>query len=271
MLENFLQLKDDHIVETFGELNMNPYSQMVADLAKPGEDIIATLTPAMAHTLHMAVGLAGEAGELLEHYVARLDLIPDSEIIEEFGDSEFYFEGLCQSMHIEVELTGTTSDDPYCLPGYVVATTNMLDIVKKMVVYNKDTDLMAFVDALTNVRMCLDRAYDYYGFTQAEALDHNMNKLLKGETARYKEGMYSDKAAIARSDKQEIKYGIGEYDNAGGYGMWAGPTTNLNSLKEEFGKGDNSCILSFTSRGEQTVIARWNTVIEQWQDIEPSG
>ena len=38
---------------------MNEYSQMVADLAKPGEDIIASLTPAMAHTLHMAIGLAG--------------------------------------------------------------------------------------------------------------------------------------------------------------------------------------------------------------------
>ena len=181
---------------------MNNYSQMVADLAKPGEDIIATLTPAMAHTLHMAVGLAGEAGELLEHYIARLDLVPDSEILEEFGDSEFYFEGLCQSMSIEIALTGSTSDDPFCLPGYVVATTDMLDLVKKMVVYNKDVDLMVFIDALTNVRICLDRAYDYYGFTQVEALDHNMNKLLKGDTARYKEGTYSDEAAQLRRDKE---------------------------------------------------------------------
>ena len=202
MLENFLQLKGDYIVETFGEFSMNPYSQMVADLVKPGEDIIATLTPALAHTLHMAVGLAGEAGELLEHYCARLDLVPDSEIIEEFGDSEFYFEGLCQSMHVEIQLTGATSDDPFCLPGYVVATTDMLDLVKKMVVYNKDVDLMVFIDALTNVRICLDRTYDYYGFTQAEALDHNMNKLLKGDAARYKEGTYSDEAAQLRRDKE---------------------------------------------------------------------
>ena len=179
---------------------MNSYSQMVADLAKPGEDIIATLTPVMAHTLHMAIGLAGEAGELLEHYVTD-EVIRDSELIEEFGDSEFYFEGLCQSMRIKINLTGTTSDNPFCLPGYVVATTEMLDIVKKMVIYNKDVNLTLFINALTNVRVCLDRAYDYYGLTQAEALDHNMNKLLKGDTARYKEGTYSDKAAIARRDK----------------------------------------------------------------------
>ena len=181
---------------------MNDYSQMVANLAKPGEDIIATLTPALAHTLHMAVGLTGEAGELLEHFCARLELVPDSEIIEEFGDSEFYFEGLCQSMHVTIDLTGSTSDDLLCIPRYVVATTDMLDIVKKMVVYNKNITLIDFVNTLTNVRICLDRAYDYYGFTQAEALDHNMNKLLKGDTARYKEGTYSDKAAQSRRDKQ---------------------------------------------------------------------
>ncbi|MCP3672274.1 MAG: hypothetical protein GY814_17945 [Gammaproteobacteria bacterium] len=203
MLENFLQLKDDHIVETFGEQTMNPYSQMVADLAKPGEDIIATLTPAIAHTLHMAIGLAGEAGELLEHYnAAGVKIIPDSEIIEELGDAEFYFEGLCQSMHIEIALTGCTSNDSLCIPRYVVATTDMLDLVKKMVIYNKDIDLMDFVDNLTKVRMALDQAYGYYGFTQPEALEHNMNKLLKGYSARYKEGVYSDEAAQSRRDKQ---------------------------------------------------------------------
>jgi hypothetical protein len=247
---------------------MNNYSQMVSDLAKRGEAIIATLTPIKAHTLHMAIGLAGEAGELLEHYCS-IEPVLHSEILEEFGDAEFYFEGLCQSMAITIDLSGATSGDPMCVPRYTVEAATMLDIVKNMVVYNKDIDLMTFVNGLTKVRTCLDRAYDYYGLTQAEALDHNINKLLKGDTARYKEGTYSDEAAQSRRDKQEVIYAIGEYNGKGGYAMWAGPTPNLNMLKLEEGKSENSCILSFDNRGEETIVARWNELLGCWQDHEP--
>jgi hypothetical protein len=42
------------------------YTHMVKVLAKPGADIVASLTPETAHLLHMAVGVSGEAGELLD-------------------------------------------------------------------------------------------------------------------------------------------------------------------------------------------------------------
>lgn len=179
---------------------MNNYSQMVADLVKPGKDIIATLTPEKINTLHMAIGLAGEAGELLDHFCAE-ESVSNSSLIEEFGDAEFYFEGLCQSMHIEIALSDSTSQVGFCVPRYVVATTDMLELVKKMVIYNKDINLMVFVNKLTNVRMSLDRAYSYYSVSQQEALEHNMNKLFKGDNARYKDGGYSDEAAQTRRDK----------------------------------------------------------------------
>lgn len=255
---------------------MNEYSQMVADLAKPGEDIIATLTPIKTHTLHMAVGLAGEAGELLEHFcidplhISTDEGTLDSLVIEELGDAEFYFEGLCQSMRVTLDLTGTTSNNPLCIPRYVVAATDILDLVKKMVVYNKDIDLGIFVNALTKVRVCLDQAYSYYNITQQEALAHNVNKLLKGKNARYKEGEYSDEAAQLRRDK-EIKYSIGEADGEGGYGMWAGPLTDLESLKEQYdGKSENSYIISFANN-KKAIIARWDTLLEQWRDKEPQS
>lgn len=180
---------------------MNSYSQMVADLAKSGKDIIESLTPIKAHTLHMAVGLAGEAGELLEHYYTEEPIV-DSEILEELGDAEFYFEGLCQSMSVQVEKSDVGLSDELSVLHYVVAATDMLDLVKKMVVYNKDIDLMDFINNLVNVRTKLDRTYNFYNLTQAQALEHNMNKLLKGDTARYKEGVYSDEAAQLRRDKQ---------------------------------------------------------------------
>jgi hypothetical protein len=174
---------------------------MVKDLVKPGEDILATLTPERANLLHMAIGLAGEAGELLEHFCSD-EFVFQSSIIEELGDGEFYLEGICQAMHLTIALSGSTSEDPLCVPRYVVATSEVLDTVKKMVVYNKDIDLMDLVNKLTETRVCLDRVYSFYGITQEVALAHNMHKLLKGDTARYKDGVYSDEAAQLRSDKQ---------------------------------------------------------------------
>jgi hypothetical protein len=180
---------------------MNNYQRMVKDLVKPGEDILATLTPMRANLMHMAIGLAGEASELLEHFCTD-EPTPHSSIIEELGDGEFYLEGICQAMHLTIALTGSYFQNPLSIPRYVVAAGDVLDAVKKMVVHNKDIDLMDLVNKLTEVRVCLDRVYSYYSITQEEALAHNMHKLLKGDTARYKDGVYSDEAAQLRSDKQ---------------------------------------------------------------------
>lgn len=85
-----------------------PYAHFCASLAKPGEAIIESLTPNKAHALHMAVGVAGEAGELLDcvkkHviYNKPLDRV---NAVEELGDIEFYLENLRQSLGITREET----------------------------------------------------------------------------------------------------------------------------------------------------------------------
>lgn len=76
---------------------------MVELLVKPGELIKEQLTPDDAHILHMAVGISGEAGELLDAvkkktiYQKPLDR---NNVVEELGDLEFYMEGLRQSLGI---------------------------------------------------------------------------------------------------------------------------------------------------------------------------
>ncbi len=45
---------------------MTEHAEMVAALAKPGAEIAATLRPFQAHALHMVLGIAGEAGELVD-------------------------------------------------------------------------------------------------------------------------------------------------------------------------------------------------------------
>lgn len=84
------------------------YAEMVKALAKPGQDIVDTLTADKAHNLHMAVGVCGEAGELIDAvkkqviYGKPLDL---ENVIEELGDLEFYIEGLRQGLGITREQT----------------------------------------------------------------------------------------------------------------------------------------------------------------------
>lgn len=84
------------------------YTNMVSELAKPGKDIVASLTPEMAHALHMAVGVSGESGELLDAvkkaaiYCKPIDRV---NVVEELGDLEFYMEGLRQAFDITREET----------------------------------------------------------------------------------------------------------------------------------------------------------------------
>ena len=84
------------------------FEEMVAALAKPGEQILASLTPEDCHTLHMAVGIVGEAGELIDAikkaviYRKPLDRV---NVVEELGDLEFYMEGLRKKLNITREET----------------------------------------------------------------------------------------------------------------------------------------------------------------------
>ena len=79
------------------------HSTLVSDLKKSSKQIVKELKSEQADALHMAVGIAGEAGELLDAikkwsiYQKPLDL---ENVIEELGDLEFYMEGLRQSLNL---------------------------------------------------------------------------------------------------------------------------------------------------------------------------
>ena len=94
------------------------HSQLVLDLAKSGQDIIDSLTPNKAHLWHMATGLSGEAGEVLEkikkHVIYGKELDVEG-LIEELGDAEFYFRGVVQGLQ---EL-GCTLDRDEILDGNI--------------------------------------------------------------------------------------------------------------------------------------------------------
>lgn len=74
---------------------------MVAGLVKSGEKIKEEMTGSDAHLMHMAIGIAGESGELLDAikkkviYRKELDRV---NVLEELGDLEFYLEGIRQEL-----------------------------------------------------------------------------------------------------------------------------------------------------------------------------
>ena len=84
------------------------YGEMVKVLAKDGASILEEMSADQANMLHMAVGVSGESGELLDAikknviYQKPLDR---ENVVEELGDMEFYMEGLRQGLGITREET----------------------------------------------------------------------------------------------------------------------------------------------------------------------
>lgn len=83
--------------------NSVQYREMVDALKKSPLHILADMKLDQMDALHMAVGVSGEAGELLDAikkwtiYQKPLDR---ENVVEELGDLEFYMEGLRQALGI---------------------------------------------------------------------------------------------------------------------------------------------------------------------------
>ena len=82
------------------------YNKLVTSIKKSGKDIHDSLTNNKCDRLHMAIGISGEAGELLDavkkHVIYEQELDIEN-VIEELGDLEFYMEGLRQALCLDRE------------------------------------------------------------------------------------------------------------------------------------------------------------------------
>ena len=175
------------------------FEDMVAALAKNGQAVIDGLTPESAHMLHMAVGVTGEIGELIENY---FDNGCRENQVEELGDIEFYYKG------IEL-ITGNVSQDhdlkdpllihtlPHQLLKLALHGSALLDAVKKYSIYEKELDAKELINQMIQVRIWLGKIYTTHDITRDEAIIANITKL--GE--RYSSGSYSNNQATTRADK----------------------------------------------------------------------
>ena len=184
----------------------NEHRGMVAKLCKPGQDIIETLTPTKMHCLHMAVGIAGEAGEILDCIAIPVDV---ENLVEELGDIEFYMEGLRNGYDIcrddivatlHVNDMNITKVFPYAknrAKDIGIAACDLLDQVKKDVIYNKEPDIGNIIQHLCELEYHMYGLRKYYSILRDQTLSHNLEKL----GVRYKNHEYSDKQAHDRADK----------------------------------------------------------------------
>jgi NTP pyrophosphatase (non-canonical NTP hydrolase) len=129
-----------------------PYEQFVQSIVKPGHDILVQLTPLQASILHMAVGVSGEAGELLDSvkkhavYQKQLDI---NNVIEEAGDILFYLTGLLNELGLTIndcmEANVAKLSKRYPQHQYsnaaAIARADKLDVVEEPVVLKDDDDL----------------------------------------------------------------------------------------------------------------------------------
>ena len=101
-------MKTEDISALKGDLLLAAHAAMEKGLTKPGLDILRELTSGQADLWHMATGVAGEAGELVDAvkrvaiYRKEID-IPN--VIEELGDLEYYLAGVRRCLHIDREDT----------------------------------------------------------------------------------------------------------------------------------------------------------------------
>lgn len=87
------------------------HSDLVAKLVKPGAKLKEEFAAEECNILHLLLALSGEVGELIDPIkkwiIYRQEFGEDkrTNVIEEFGDLEFYMEGLRQALGITREET----------------------------------------------------------------------------------------------------------------------------------------------------------------------
>lgn len=139
-------------------------------------------------------------------------------ILEECGDHKFYDRALLVTLGIDIEekhwedslpdwLLHLTLSDKKSLArlcnlvsAHTILAGDILDVIKKKVMYRKELDMAKLRPLLKDDAWVLSQILDWIDATDSDAMTHNIDKLLTGKKARYKEG-YSDAAAQHRADK----------------------------------------------------------------------
>jgi len=184
------------------------YIQMVNLYAKPGVQIVDKLTPLNSHIWHMGTGIAGEAAELLGAYDASMcenQVLDVENVVEELGDIEFFLSGLRVALWItRIQTTGDVDNSYDNYPASVLSIKlviecgNLLDLVKKKVVYNKEIEQQKFIDVLTRIESIMYCIRIISDISHEEVIAANKRKL----NIRHDNSAFTDEKQTDRADKE---------------------------------------------------------------------
>lgn len=141
----------------------------------------------------LGLGLAGEAGELLE-------VVGDKEkSIKELGDVTWYMATLAHKIEMKLgDVALRTSAVLAARPpvnGLVISSSKVADHIKKVVGHGHALDKDLVVYRLAEILVYCDMFAEQHGFELELALQKNIDKL----RARYPQG-FSSEASINRKD-----------------------------------------------------------------------
>jgi hypothetical protein len=182
---------------------MPTHIELVTALAKPPHAIMLTINMFGIDLWHGATGVAGECGELLEGVSGHSGT---ANLLEEMGDIEFYMQqirsrsGIVRDPNIAGMARDMFAEGPTMLSLAVSAAiygSQVLDTVKKMVIYNKPLDTFLLADQMFRLDIVLAVIRLHHGWTLEQVLQANIDKL----SVRYASMGYTDAAAQARVDK----------------------------------------------------------------------
>lgn len=170
----------------------NAHDKMVRHLMKNPDTLHNESTPFKWGLLHAVLGIAGELAELVDHE-------DDENFLEECGDVLFYCRNIRQILDVPAyEFRDPTGVNVIRLIGSLVDHAKRIAIYSYEVTPERLVAILKLVD-LTESMVVMELAER--SMTREQALEHNIEKLVAGPKARYKNG-YSDDAAAARADKQ---------------------------------------------------------------------
>jgi len=99
-------------------------------------------------------------------------------------------------------LTPEKSNLLHMVAGVSGEAGELLDAIKKHVVYDKELDRENIIEELGDLEFYMEGIRQELDISRGETLTANMEKLLLSDKARYKLGKYTDKQAQDRADKQ---------------------------------------------------------------------
>jgi hypothetical protein len=182
------------------------HPELVQALVKPGTDILKELTASSVDLWHAVTGVMGEATEIMDAVVASVlygTPIDKENIFEEMGDMEFYLQQFRSNrgIHRDETLITDSPRSPALLLAeaavLTVASGNLLDFVKKSVVYNKPIENDVFCELLGAIEVSMANLRVILEIKRCATLDGNISKL----SIRYAGMKYTDDDAQFRADK----------------------------------------------------------------------